>query len=485
MTTDVNSALRSIPSVDSLLKTPQVQGWLEVYQRRLVVRAIGDVLDTKRRDILQGRTPDISVEGILSAVAAKLTAITSCQLRPVINATGIVIHTNLGRAPLGREVLNNVVAISEGYSNLEYDLAAGARGKRYVHVHQHLKELTNAEDTMVVNNNAAAVFLCLSALAKGKEVIVSRGELVEIGGSFRVPDIMAQSGGILREVGTTNKTRLTDYEDALTSDTALILKVHKSNFKVSGFTQEVDIEQLSTLAHSRGVGVMYDLGSGCLIDLKPLGVHTEPSVPEIIKTDVDIVAFSGDKLLGGPQSGIIVGKTSYVERIRRHPLSRALRIDKLTLAALETTLIQYLGTYETITQDIPVLRMLFQDIGQIRSRARKIASRVKNIDAEVEVAGEVSQVGGGALPGVELPTYVVRIRPSSMTVEQLQRRLHEATPPVVGRIKDGHLLLDARTINDSEVKDVINALKKKEEGGRRCFPGRSWPPLRPNAVDLR
>ncbi|KJU82418.1 selenocysteine synthase [Candidatus Magnetobacterium bavaricum] len=456
--TDVNSAMRLIPSVDSLLKMPQVQGWLQVYQRRVVVRVITDVLDARRGDILQGGMPDISAGCILSDAAGRLNALASCQLRPVINATGIVIHTNLGRAPLGDNVLNNVIAVSEGYSNLEYDLEAGTRGKRYVHVHQHLKELTDAEDSMVVNNNAAAVFLSLRALAKGKEVIVSRGELVEIGGSFRVPEIMAQSGCILREIGTTNKTHLADYEGALTQDTALILKVHKSNFKVSGFTHEVEFDALSALAHRRGVGLMYDLGSGCLADLKSLGVYTEPTVAEIIKRNVDIVTFSGDKLLGGPQCGIIVGSASYVERIRRHPLSRAVRIDKLTLAALEATLVQYLGTPEAITQNIPVLRMLFQDVGQIRHRAEMIASGLTDIAFEVEVASEVSRVGGGALPGLELPTCVVTIRPLSMTVQQLQRRLHKATPPVVGRIKDNHLLLDARTIKDSEVNDVINAL---------------------------
>ncbi|MBF0318124.1 MAG: L-seryl-tRNA(Sec) selenium transferase [Nitrospirae bacterium] len=457
----MNSTLRLIPSVDSLLKTPQVQGWLQVYQRRLVVGAITDVLDARRGNILQGGTPEISAECLLSDAEGRLNALVSCQLRPVINATGIVIHTNLGRAPLGLTVLNNVVAVSEGYSNLEYNLQTGARGKRYVHVHQHLKELTNAEDSMVVNNNAAAVFLSLCALAKGKEVIVSRGELVEIGGSFRVPEIMSQSGCILREVGTTNKTHLADYEGALTQETALILKVHKSNFKVTGFTNEVEIDALSALARRRGVGLMYDLGSGCLVDLKPLGVHTEPSVAEIIKKDVDIVTFSGDKLLGGPQCGIIVGRTGYVERLRQHPLSRAVRIDKLTLAALEATLVQYLGTPEAITRNIPVLSMLFQDLGWIRNRADMIASGLMDIEAEVEVASEVSQVGGGALPGLELPTCVVKVRPLSMTVQQLQSRLYKANPPVVGRIKDSHLLLDARTIKDSEVNAVINSLKRR------------------------
>ncbi|MBV6341012.1 L-seryl-tRNA(Sec) selenium transferase [Candidatus Magnetobacterium casense] len=457
---DINNTLRLIPSVDNLLKMPQAHGWLRVYRRRLVVRAIGDILDARRGDILQGGTPDISPECILSDVADKLAAITNCQLKPVINATGIVIHTNLGRAPLCADVLNNVVAVSEGYSNLEYDLDAGSRGKRYVHVHQHLLELTTAEDAMVVNNNAAAVFLSLSALAKGKEVIVSRGELVEIGGSFRVPEIMAQSGCILREVGTTNKTHLADYEDALTQDTALILKVHKSNFRVTGFTEEVDVEVLSGLARRRGVGIMYDLGSGCLVDLRPLGVHTEPSVAEIIQKGVGVVTFSGDKLLGGPQSGVIVGETRYVERLRQHPLSRAVRIDKLTLAALEATLIQYLGTPEAAIENIPVLRMLFQPLETIRSRADRLASSLKGMtEAEVEVAGDVSQVGGGALPGLELPTCVLRVRPLSMTVQQLQRRLSRATPPVVGRIKDNHLLLDLRTIKDSEIEYVSNALE--------------------------
>ncbi|MBF0345456.1 MAG: L-seryl-tRNA(Sec) selenium transferase [Nitrospirae bacterium] len=456
---DIEKTLRSIPSVDRLIKTKQVQGWLSVYQRQIVVRAIREAVEIQRKAIREGKTQNVDVDIILSIAQSKLTALAACQLRPVINATGVVIHTNLGRAPLSKTVLNNVVAVAEGYSNLEYDLTVGARGKRYVHVLQRIMELTNAEDATVVNNNAAAVFLCLNALAAGKEVIVSRGELVEIGGSFRVPEIMAQSGAILREVGTTNKTHLADYENAINESTALILKVHKSNFKITGFTQEVSIEELSVLAHRHGIGVMYDLGSGCLVDLKPLGVYTEPSVAEIVKKDVDIVMFSGDKLLGGPQSGIIVGRSSYVERVRRHPISRAVRVDKMTLAALEATLIEYSDVIKA-KQAIPILRMLFQDIKDIRVRARKIVSKIKGIDniVDVTISKDVSQVGGGALPGFEVQTYVVRIRPQSIAVELLQKRLYETTPPVIARIKDDQLLLDARTIKDSEVNYVVNAI---------------------------
>jgi L-seryl-tRNA(Ser) seleniumtransferase len=452
--------LSTLPSVDEILKSGQGLEWLKSHPRRYVLAAVREGIDLRRKEIMEGTTADVSVESMVPDIAARVTNLSSLSLRPVINATGIVIHTNLGRSILSERVMENVTRVATRYSNLEYDLGAGKRGKRYAHLKRLLREITGAEDGLAVNNNAAAVLLCLSALAKGREVIVSRGELVEIGGSFRVPDVMALSGAVLREVGTTNKTHLRDYEHALNDSTALLLKVHQSNYRISGFTEEVPIERLVAFGHGRNIPVMYDLGSGCLVDLKEHGIHTEPSVQEILKSGVDLVTFSGDKLLGGPQAGLILGRKEWIDKIQKHPLTRAVRIDKLTLAALEATLFAY-ADEERLREDIPTVRMLLEDAGMIRTRAKKIAALLRRDvkDAAVAVIKDSSQAGGGSLPEVNFPTYAVTVKPLRITVNELEERLRSGQPSIVARIRGDALIIDPRTISAREVAEVVKGVR--------------------------
>ncbi len=452
--------LSNLPSVDEVLKSTYGSEWLKTHPRRYVLAAIREGIDLRRKEILEGTTADVSVESMVSDITVKVAKLSSLSLRPVINATGIVIHTNLGRSILSESVMENVTRVATRYSNLEYDLAAGKRGKRYAHLGKLLKEITGAEDGFAVNNNAAAVLLCLAALAKGKEVIVSRGELVEIGGSFRVPDVMALSGALLKEVGTTNKTHLQDYESALNESTGLLLKVHQSNYRIVGFTEDVSVEKLVSLGHDRNIPVMYDLGSGCLINLKQYGIHTEPSVREILKSGADLVTFSGDKLLGGPQAGLILGRKELVERIQKHPLTRAVRIDKLTLAALEATLLEY-ADEERAKATIPTMKMLLEDAEKIRARAKKIAVilRRNTEDAAIEVIKDSSQAGGGSLPEVNFPTFAVSVKPGKITVNELEERLRNGQPSIVARIKGDSLVLDPRTISPGEVEAVVKGVR--------------------------
>ncbi len=450
--------LSGLPSVDEILKGPEGLQWLDRFPRRIVVEAVRKVIAGRRQLILGGLEADLSEAAIAADILEEIRLLSSFSLRPVINATGIVIHTNLGRSILSERILENVAKIGGGYSNLEYDLPVGSRGKRHTHTQRWLAEITGAEDALIVNNNAAAVLLCLSALAKGGEVIVSRGELVEIGGSFRVPDVMSASGAILKEVGTTNKTHLHDYESAIAENTALLLKVHQSNYRIIGFTSDVKIGELLALGRSSGIPVMYDLGSGCLIDLRPFGIHDEPSVQELVRTGVDILTFSGDKLLGGPQGGIIVGKKEYIDKIRKNPLARAVRVDKFTIAAFEATLTEYLDI-ENAKREIPTLRMLLQPPGEIRARAAKIASALRKITGErIEVVHDISQAGGGSLPEAGFQTFAVSIKPASFAVNELEARLRRCSPPVIARIKGNALLLDARTIRDHEVRAIVRAV---------------------------
>ncbi len=450
------SPLAGLPSVDELLKSPEYAGLLKDYPRALVVQAIRETIAAERKRIAEKSRPLSSREELASLVAARIGVLSSFSLRPVINATGIVLHTNLGRAALSERAIRNVLEVSRGYSNLEYDLTAGRRGKRHVHTARLLRQLIGAEDALIVNNNAAAVFLCLNTLAKCREVIVSRGELVEIGGSFRVPDVMTASGAVLREVGTTNKTHLHDYRSAINQGTGLILKVHQSNYQVVGFTEDVPPADLVPLGREHGIPVMFDLGSGCLIDLKPFGIHAEPSVQEILKTGVDIVTFSGDKLLGGPQGGIIVGRKDLVEQIRRNPLARAVRVDKMTIAAFEATLMDYIDPQQAI-RGIPVLNMLFQPVDSIRKRARKIAAalRRKKAAAGIRVISDVSRAGGGSLPEASFETYAVSVVPELISVNDLEARLRSGELPVISRIRDNALLLDARTVSDRELVRLV------------------------------
>ncbi|HXX80118.1 MAG TPA: L-seryl-tRNA(Sec) selenium transferase [Thermodesulfovibrionales bacterium] len=456
---DARELLSSLPSVDEALKSEYGREWLRKYPRRYVLDAIREAIALRRKEILEGTAKEVSLESMTAGISLNIQRLATPGLRPLINATGIVVHTNLGRSVLSERIMEKVSSVATGYSTLEYDLASGKRGKRHTHIKRLLREITGAEDGFAVNNNAAAVFLCLSALARGREVIVSRGELVEIGGSFRIPDVMSHSGALLKEVGTTNKTHLYDYENACSEATALILKVHRSNYQIVGFTEEVPIEKLVSFGHGRGVPVMYDLGSGCLIPLDQYGIHGEPAVQEIVKSGADLITFSGDKLLGGPQAGIIVGRRECIERIQKHPLARAVRIDKLTLAALEVTLMEYLDG-EQAKEHIPTLRMLLEDPGTIKARAKKIASLIKREIKGVvlQVKEDSSQAGGGSLPAAEFPTYVVAIKPEKISVNQMEETLRRGEPALIARIQGNSLILDARTIGELEITAVARAV---------------------------
>jgi L-seryl-tRNA(Ser) seleniumtransferase len=463
--------LRQIPKVDELLAAHEIKELLRIHPNEVVREGIRNGLERLRQAILRSKkTEDIEEETfalsrLLPLFEEEIAKQVTPHLRRAINATGVVIHTNLGRSPLSERALRNLVEISQGYSNLEYDLAKGARGSRYRHVEEILLRLSGAEGGIVVNNNAGAVLLVLNTLAAGREVIVSRGELVEIGGAFRIPDVMARSGATLREVGTTNRTHLQDYKDAIGENTALLLKVHTSNYRVVGFTAEVQLEELVQLGQKYNLPVMNDLGSGCFIDLSPYGLEKEPTAQEAVKAGTDVVTFSGDKLLGGPQAGIILGKKGMIDGIKGNPLNRALRIDKLTLAALESTLIAYLSEGAVI-KEIPTLRMLTIPLAQLRKRARRLERLLKRETegALIEMLQATSQVGGGALPLQDLPTWAVAVRPHKARVETLEAELRNQAPPIIARIIDDQLVLDLRTIQDNEFLVIAHgialALKK-------------------------
>jgi len=453
--------LSTIPSVDEFLKSPYGLKWLDAYPRRSVLKAVRMVLDAKRKEILSGVAPDVSMDILAGDIEETIRQLSSYRLKPVINATGVVIHTNLGRSILSDKAIEHVMTTVRSYSNLEYEIAKGKRGKRYSQIKGIIKDMTGAEDAVVVNNNAAAVLICLDTFAKGREVIVSRGELVEIGGSFRIPEVMKAGGAILREVGTTNKTHLHDYENALCGSTALLLKVHQSNYRVIGFTEEVPIEKLAAMGKKYRVPVMADLGSGCMIDLKRYGVHGEPAVQEVVKTGADIVTFSGDKLLGGPQAGIIIGRERFIQKIQKNPLLRALRIDKMTLASLEATFMQYLDEDKAL-MEIPTLRMMTEPVEVIRKRAGRIFRALKDISAkaDISIVPDDSQAGGGSLPQINFPTFSVSIRPNSISVNELEKRLRLGEPAVIAKIKGNALLIDARTVQDREIKGLVNCVRK-------------------------
>ena len=426
--------LRDLPSVDELAADERLAS---TGPRVLVIAAVRSALARAREEIQAGADPG----DLVGRVEVELAAARGPRLRRAINATGVIVHTNLGRAPLAQEALERVTAVARGYSNLEYDLGAGGRGSRQDHVAPILRRLTGAEAALVVNNNAAAVLLALAALAEGREVLVSRGELIEIGDGFRIPDVLARSGAHLHEVGTTNRTRAADYERAIGPETALLLRVHQSNFRVVGFTEQPRLAELVRVGRAHGIPVVDDLGSGVLVELED-----EPSARDALAAGADLVCFSGDKLLGGPQAGIVVGRGELVERLRRHPLQRALRADKLTLAALEATLALYLDP-ERAAREIPVLQMLAEPAEAVRARAEQLAGLVGG-----DVEQTVGRVGGGALPLAELPGFACSVE------EELAARLREADPPVVALVRDGRCLLDCRTIAAAEVEEVARAV---------------------------
>lgn len=420
------------------------------------VRAILAELRRNRGDA----SPPIDEAGIVREAESRMLARDAAGLRAVVNATGIVVHTNLGRAPLADEAVAAVVAVAGAYSNLEYDLAAGERGSRHDHIRELVREATGAPDAMVVNNNAAAVLLALNTLAEGREVIVSRGELVEIGGSFRIPDIMAKSGCRLVEVGTTNKTHPDDYRDAVNERTALFLKVHRSNFRMEGFTAEVGARELVVIGGEMGIPVLEDLGSGCLVDPAGLGIGAEPTVREALAAGCRLVTISGDKLLGGPQAGIIAGDAEAVAACRANPLARALRVDKMTIAALDATLRLYRDAGRAVAR-VPVLRMASATPESLRRKAVRWVRRWRRTlgdAAAIEVVATRTRIGGGALPGSDLPGFAVSVRPRAMSVTALAERLRAANPPVVARVSDERVLFEARTILDGEDTAVENAL---------------------------
>jgi L-seryl-tRNA(Ser) seleniumtransferase len=431
--------LRDLPSFDQLARHER----LSAAPRPLVVTAARSALARAREEIQAGANPG----DLVARVEQELEASRGAKLRPVVNATGVIVHTNLGRAPLAAAALDRVREVGRGYSNLEYDLHEGSRGSRQDHVAPILRRLTGAEAALIVNNNAAAVLLALAALAEGRDVLVSRGELIEIGDGFRIPDVLARSGARLRELGTTNRTRAADYEHAIRAETGVILRVHQSNFRVVGFTERPRLEDLVRVGRAHGVPVVDDLGSGALVELRNrLLLSDEPTARESLAAGADLVCFSGDKLLGGPQAGIVVGRAELVERLRRHPLQRALRADKLTLAALEATLALYLEP-ERAVGEIPVLRMLGEHAEVVRARAERLAGLVGG-----EVEATVGRVGGGALPLAELPSFACAVE------EELAARLRSTDPPVIALVRDGRCLLDCRTLTDAEVDAVATAV---------------------------
>jgi L-seryl-tRNA(Ser) seleniumtransferase len=461
-------ALRKIPSVDEILSRPETVDLLKVHPRNVVVKAIRKGLGQLREEILHHKELSqwgdalFSFEHLYPLFQKEIDLQIQPRLRRVINATGVVIHTNLGRSPLHPSAIEHLIDVSKSYANLEYDIDLGKRGSRYTHVEEILCRLSGAESALVVNNNAGAVLLALNTLAEGKEVIVSRGELIEIGGAFRIPDVMKRSGAILREVGTTNRTHISDYQKAIGPQTALLLKVHTSNFRVMGFTSEVSLQDLVQLGREHHFPVVDDLGSGCLVDLSLYGLEKEPTVQETIKTGVGAVTFSGDKLLGGPQAGIILGKKTFLDLFKINPLTRALRIDKLTLAALESTLLLYLDEKRAM-DEIPTLRMLSLDTSKLKRRGRRLLKKLQgmmNKRMTFTLKEDVSQVGGGALPLQELPTMVIAIKPLNFSVNSLEENLRKGDPPIISRISKEELILDMRTVFDEEIPLLVAGLEK-------------------------
>jgi L-seryl-tRNA(Ser) seleniumtransferase len=454
--------MRRIPKVDTLLSGPVCQRLLADHPRPVVLAAVRRMLEELRSAARSGRLAEADLEplAVTAGIERNLTAGEVFSLRRVVNGTGVVLHTNLGRSSLALRLREHLVDVAFGYSTLEYDVATGERGTRYAHVEQLICQITGAEAALVVNNNAAAVLLVLSAMASGREVVVSRGELVEIGGSFRVPDVMRQGGALLREVGTTNRTHARDYRDAITDQTAMLFKVHCSNFAVVGFTAEVTDAELASLGHEFGIPVVADIGSGNLMDWHGVPGMAEPRVQDCLAAGVDLVTFSCDKLLGGPQAGIIAGRAALVTPLKNHPLLRALRVDKLTLAALEGTLRLYRDERLAWTE-IPTLRLLRLSADELKKKGQQIVRRMRrHLPASViiELVPGVSQVGGGALPLAELPTWLIAIRSEGYSAGDVDAGLRRQPVPVIGRIARGNFLLDLRTVAEGDWPAVVEGL---------------------------
>lgn len=461
---DKKSILSSIPSVDELMKEKELERLTVLYSRTAVVEGIREYLGEYRKFVMSQKKDEefdgINDSDIIKGITEKIHELMRSNLVNVVNATGVVLHTNLGRSPLSGRMKDSLWNIAARYSNLEMNLELGERGSRYSHVEELICKLTGAQSAMVVNNNAAAVMLVLGTMSKGREVVVSRGQLVEIGGSFRVPDVMKQSGAVLIEVGTTNKTNISDYESAVNENTAALMKVHTSNYRILGFTSQVESEELAVLGRKLGLPVIEDLGSGLLMELTEYGLPHEPTVQQAVKAGMDVVTFSGDKMLGGPQAGIIVGKREYIDKMKKNPLTRAIRIDKLTLAALEGTLRLYMDK-ELALMEVPVLRMLTYDGEELSKRARRLGVRLKKSIGDMAAIGiedEFSEVGGGSMPLHKMPTKVIAIKPKTVSLMVLEEKLREYKTPVIARIAKDRLILDIRTIMDDEYKVVESAM---------------------------
>ena len=459
-----NLLYRSIPKVDVLLENQAIQEMIERYSRDSVMEAIRAEMDDLRAFIGGCDEEDKAQEQIallVSHIGDAVEKMHTPNMKKVINGTGTILHTNLGRAPISREHMKKAFDIVTGYSNLEYNLEKGRRGERYSHFEKLLCKITGAEAAMAVNNNASSVLLILSSLAKGGEVIVSRGELIEIGGKFRIPDVMTQSGATLVEVGTTNKTHVSDYEENITEETKALLKVHTSNYKIVGFTESVGIDELMPIAKEHDIPVIEDLGSGVLIDLSKYGLTYEPTVQESVAKGADVVCFSGDKLFGGPQAGIIVGKKKYIDMMKKNQLTRALRIDKFTAAALELVLQEYLSEEQAV-QHIPVLRMITEPLDEVARRARSLARTIRSTDipAKVDVVSCESQIGGGSLPMERIPSMAVAIRPKHESVAALEDQMRHLAVPMIPRTVNDTIMLDVRTIETEDFKLIAAELQE-------------------------
>ncbi len=461
---DANKYYRNIPKIDSIMENEKIKELSDITSRELVLDCARKVTENLRMFINNNPNNEdevnVEIKNIINEITSQVHKLTAFNMKKVINGTGTILHTNLGRAPISKEAAKRAKNIVTGYSNLEFDLELGKRGSRYSHFEKIILRITGAEAAIAVNNNAAAVLLILSSLAKDKEVIVSRGELVEIGGSFRVPDVMKQSGGILVEVGTTNKTHLYDYEEKISSETKALLKVHTSNYKIVGFTESVSIEELSVLGKKYNIPVIEDIGSGVLVDLSNYGLTYEPTVQNSIKAGADIVCFSGDKLLGGPQAGIIVGKKKYIDIIKKHPLNRALRIDKFTAAILESVFHEYIYEERAIN-NIPVLKMINMNVEEIKLIAEKLVGKLQEMSDFLEINIEecLSQIGGGALPLERMKSYAVSIKPKTMSCANFERKLRNCEIPIIGRVVNDTFYIDLRTVLEDEDQIIYKGIK--------------------------
>lgn len=461
---DNKEILRQLPKVDEILLDDKIKFYYNQVSRDRIIDVIRSQIEEVRSNILcaisDGMIEDnkLNRQGLIDKIVLEIEKTKQLSLRRVINATGIVLHTNLGRAQLDHEMVEHIMEIASHYSNLEYDIEEGSRGSRYDHIEKMITRLTGTEAALVVNNNAAAVMLVLNTMAKGKEVIVSRGELVEIGGSFRIPEIMNQSGTILKEVGSTNKTHLNDYIEAIDVETTgALLKIHTSNYRILGFTEEVGLKKLTDTGKEYNIPVIHDLGSGSLIDLKEYGIVDEPTIKESVKTGADIICFSGDKLLGGPQAGIIIGKKDWIEKMKTNPLTRAFRIDKLTLAALQATLNIYFS--KDAIEKIPTLKMMTMNKEEIKEKAIKILKGIQHLkNIEVYLIEGFSQIGGGSLPLHELPSFLIQIKPLLISVNDFERSLRKQAIPIIARIHKDAILLDGRTIEEEALPYVIETI---------------------------